>query len=359
MEGPPCWVGIPPSPLVLPSAAERNDSPVTGGSLGKGFRTSEAWTIPSSIQSVYPPGPRSLVPGSVFLDMRRDSIGTFTRFARTYGDEVHFRAGDGDIYLVNRHDLIRDILATRNDLFVKGEGLRNANFLLGDGRLPRGAVLRVPSLHRPTHESVKTLAAPEMPSVRDPTEDAGTPDLPRVRQDIGAISTSLSATLRWADTMAERGPAKKGTQRSAKGATEVGRASKGFTEEERAAMRERARELKAAAGKAEGEEEVRAKLATMPAADRALGERLHAIIRATAPDLSARLWYGMPAYYKDGELVCHYQNAAKFKTRYGTLGFSDNANLDDGVMWPVAFALKELTASDEARIAALLKRAVG
>jgi uncharacterized protein YdhG (YjbR/CyaY superfamily) len=162
--------------------------------------------------------------------------------------------------------------------------------------------------------------------------------------------------------MAERKPAKKGTQQSAKSAT--GKASKGFTDEERAAMRERAQELKAAgrrgpgAGKADGESEVLAKIAEMPEPDRAKGERLHAIIKASAPALSPRLWYGMPAYAKDGKVVCFFQSAQKFKTRYATLGFSDKANLDKGAMWPTAFALTELTAADEARIAALVKKAV-
>jgi uncharacterized protein YdhG (YjbR/CyaY superfamily) len=132
--------------------------------------------------------------------------------------------------------------------------------------------------------------------------------------------------------------------------------SKGFTDEERAAMRERVRELRAS--KPDGESAVLAKLASMHAPDRALGERLHAIIRATAPALSTRLWYGMPAYTNDGDIVCFFQAAEKFKTRYATLGFSDEAKLDEGTMWPTAFALKELTAADEARIAALVKRAV-
>ncbi len=146
-------------------------------------------------------------------------------------------------------------------------------------------------------------------------------------------------------------PAKRGTK---KPTTKV----QGFTEEEKAAMRERARELKAAAGKEEGEEAVLAKIAAMPAADRALGERIHAIIRSNAPSLTPRLWYGMPAYAKDDKVVCHFQDAAKFKTRYATLGFSDKAQLDEGSMWPVAFALKELTHAEEARIAALVKKAV-
>ena len=127
-------------------------------------------------------------------------------------------------------------------------------------------------------------------------------------------------------------------------------------------MRERAREQKAAArSQAEGssdESAVLAKIAAMPAPDRAMGERLHAIIRASAPGLSPKLWYGMPAYAKDGKVVCFFQNAQKFKTRYATLGFSDKAALDEGHMWPTAFALKELTAADEARIGELLKRAV-
>src|SRR5919198_3613714 len=154
--------------------------------------------------------------------------------------------------------------------------------------------------------------------------------------------------------MAERKPAKSTT----------GKASKDFTQEERDAMRERAQELKATsrrgpgAGKADGESAVLEKIAAMPAPDRAIGERLHAVIKATAPGLSPKTWYGMPAYAKDGKVVCFFQSAHKFKTRYATFGFSDQANLDEGAMWPTSFALKELTAADEARIAALVKRAV-
>jgi uncharacterized protein YdhG (YjbR/CyaY superfamily) len=136
----------------------------------------------------------------------------------------------------------------------------------------------------------------------------------------------------------------------------TGKASKGFTDEERAAMRERAREVKA--GKADGEGDVLAKIAEMPKADRAMAKRLHAVIKASAPDLSPRTWYGMPAYAKDGKVVCFFQSAQKFKTRYATLGFSDRANLDKGAMWPTAFALKELTAAEEKKIGALVKKAV-
>ncbi len=130
---------------------------------------------------------------------------------------------------------------------------------------------------------------------------------------------------------------------------------KGFTAEERAAMRERVRELK---GESEGDGAVLAKIAQMREPDRAMARRLHSIITASAPVLSPRLWYGMPAYAKDGKVVCHFQGAAKFKTRYATLGFSDKANLDDGRMWPTGFALQELTAVEEGRIAALVKQAV-
>ena len=139
-------------------------------------------------------------------------------------------------------------------------------------------------------------------------------------------------------------------------------AGKGFTDEERAAMRERAKELKAArnsAGAASDESAVLEKIATMAASDRAMAERIHAIVKASAPSLSPKLWYGMPAYAKDGSVVCFFQGAQKFKTRYATLGFNDNASLDDGAMWPVAFALTELTAADEARIAELVTRAAG
>jgi uncharacterized protein YdhG (YjbR/CyaY superfamily) len=135
-----------------------------------------------------------------------------------------------------------------------------------------------------------------------------------------------------------------------------GKASKGFTDEERSAMRERARELKG--GEADGESDVLAKIAEMPEPDRAMAERLHAIVKASAPALSPRTWYGMPAYAKDGNVVCFFQSAQKFKTRYATFGFSDKANLDEGTMWPTAFALTELTAAAEARIGALVKKAV-
>ena len=134
--------------------------------------------------------------------------------------------------------------------------------------------------------------------------------------------------------------------------------SGGFSSEERAAMRERAREMKASARSADEEGEVLAKIAEMRPPDRGMAERLHAVIRATAPSLSPRLWYGMPAYANDAGVVCFFQTAQKFKTRYATLGFSDKAKLDDGAMWPTAFALKELTAGDEARITALVKKAV-
>ncbi|HEV3144533.1 MAG TPA: DUF1801 domain-containing protein [Gemmataceae bacterium] len=150
--------------------------------------------------------------------------------------------------------------------------------------------------------------------------------------------------------------AKKGTQRSTKSTTVRGKASKGFTDEERAAMKEYLQEKKA--GAADGESAVLAKIAAMAGPDRAMAERLHALIKASAPALAPRTWYGMPAYAKDDKVVCFFQSAQKFKTRYATLGFSDKANLDEGVMWPTAFALKELTAAEEARIAALVKKAV-
>jgi len=153
-------------------------------------------------------------------------------------------------------------------------------------------------------------------------------------------------------------------QKSAKGTTAIDKKVARFTDEERAAMKERAQELKAAArrgpraDKADGESAVLAKIAAMPKPDRAMGERLHAIIKASAPTLSSRLWYGMPANAKDGNVVCFFQSAQKFKTRYATLGFSDKANLDEGAMWPTAFALKALTATEEARIGAIVKKAV-
>jgi uncharacterized protein YdhG (YjbR/CyaY superfamily) len=137
-----------------------------------------------------------------------------------------------------------------------------------------------------------------------------------------------------------------------------GKASSGFTAEERAAMKERARELKAEAQKADGENAVLAKIAEMPEPDGAMAERLHAIIKASAPVLTPKTWYGMPAYAKDGKVVCFFQSADKFKSRYATFGFSDDANLDDGDMWPTSFALKELTAACETKIRALVKKAV-
>ena len=155
-------------------------------------------------------------------------------------------------------------------------------------------------------------------------------------------------------------PAKKAIRESAKGKTATGKKITGFTEEERSAMKERFQELKAGerADKADGENAVLAKIAEMPQPDRAMGKRLHAIIKASAPALSPKLWYGMPAYAKGGKVVCFFQGAQKFKTRYATLGFSDAANLDEGALWPTSFALKELTAVAEAKIAALVKKAV-
>jgi uncharacterized protein YdhG (YjbR/CyaY superfamily) len=134
--------------------------------------------------------------------------------------------------------------------------------------------------------------------------------------------------------------------------------SEGFTAEERAAMRERAREQKAEAQKADGERAVLAKIAEMQGPDRAMAERLHEIVKASAPELSPKTWYGMPAYAKDGKVVCFFQSAQKFDSRYATFSFSDKANLDEGAMWPTSFALKELTAAEEAKIGALVKRAV-
>jgi uncharacterized protein YdhG (YjbR/CyaY superfamily) len=157
---------------------------------------------------------------------------------------------------------------------------------------------------------------------------------------------------------------KRDRQKSAKSPTAIDKKSKGFTDEERDAMKERAQELKAearrgqGAGKAGGESDVLAKIAEMPEPDRAMAKRLHAIIKATAPALSPKTWYGMPAYAKEGKVVCFFQSAQKFNSRYATFGFSDTAKLDEGAMWPTSFALKELTATEETRIAALVKRAV-
>jgi uncharacterized protein YdhG (YjbR/CyaY superfamily) len=155
---------------------------------------------------------------------------------------------------------------------------------------------------------------------------------------------------------------KKATQKSAKSTTAINKKSKGFTVEEQAAMKERAKELKAearrGADKAEGESAVLAKIAEMQGSERDMAKRLHAIIKASAPALSPKTWYGMPAYAKDGKVVCFFQSAQKFQTRYASFGFSDEAKLDEGAMWPVSFALKELTAAEEAKIGALVKKAV-
>jgi len=157
----------------------------------------------------------------------------------------------------------------------------------------------------------------------------------------------------------------KNTQKSARTTTAVSKTFAGFTAEERAAMQERVQEQQAAArrgpraDRVDGESAVLAKIAEMPEPDRVMAERLHAIVKASAPALAPRLWYGMPAYARDGNVVCFFQSAQKFKTRYATLGFSDKAHLDAGAMWPTAFALTELTPADEARIGALVKQAVG
>jgi uncharacterized protein YdhG (YjbR/CyaY superfamily) len=148
-------------------------------------------------------------------------------------------------------------------------------------------------------------------------------------------------------------PAKKVKQKSSKSTAATGKKPKGFTDEERAAMKERLQEQKT-----NGESAVLEKIAALRQPDRAMGERLHALIKASAPTLSPRTWYGMPAYAKDGNIVCFFQSAQKFKTRYATLGFSDKANLDEGDMWPTAFALKQLTAAEEAKICVLVKKAV-
>jgi uncharacterized protein YdhG (YjbR/CyaY superfamily) len=161
-----------------------------------------------------------------------------------------------------------------------------------------------------------------------------------------------------------RKPSMKDTKKSAKSATATDKTYEGFTDEERAAMKERAQELKAAArrrpraAKADEESAVFAKIAEMPDPDRVMAERLHAIIKASAPALSPKLWYGMPAYAKEGKVVCYFTPASKFKERYATFGFNASANLDEGNMWPTSFALKELTAAEEAKIAALVKKAV-
>ena len=155
--------------------------------------------------------------------------------------------------------------------------------------------------------------------------------------------------------MAERNTATKGTRRSAKRTN--GEASGTFTDEERAAMKERAKELKRSASKADGERDVLEKIAEMPEPDRAMAERIHAIVMANAPDLTPRTWYGMPAYAKDGSVLCFFRPALKFKERYATFGFNANAHLDDGNMWPVAYALTKLTKADEAKIAALVQKA--
>jgi uncharacterized protein YdhG (YjbR/CyaY superfamily) len=151
---------------------------------------------------------------------------------------------------------------------------------------------------------------------------------------------------------------KKATKKSVESTKASNKKSSGFTAEERAAMKERAQELKAEARKADGESALLAKVAEMPEPDRAMAKRLHSIVKASAPDLSPKTWYGMPAYAKDGKVLCYFQSAEKFNSRYATFGFSDEANLDGGAMWPTSFALKDLTAAEEAKISALVKKAV-
>ena len=158
--------------------------------------------------------------------------------------------------------------------------------------------------------------------------------------------------------MAEKKSVTKSTQSSRKSATAAKETSTGFTAEERAAMRERAQELKASKNRADGERALLAKIAEMSEPDRTMAERIHAIVTANAPDLWPKTWYGMPAYAKDGKVICFFQAASKFKVRYATFGFQPDANLDEGAMWPTSFALKGLTAAAEARIAALVKKAV-
>jgi uncharacterized protein YdhG (YjbR/CyaY superfamily) len=159
--------------------------------------------------------------------------------------------------------------------------------------------------------------------------------------------------------MAEGKPAEKGTRQSAQKTTASGKKSRGFSDEERAAMKERAKELKAEADKADGEKDVLAKIAEMPEPDRAMAEQIHAIVKANAPALSPKTWYGMPAYAnKEGKVVCFFTAADKFKTRYATLGFDAAANLDEDAMWPVSFALTKLTATEQKRIGELVKKAV-
>ena len=148
------------------------------------------------------------------------------------------------------------------------------------------------------------------------------------------------------------------TKKSAKTTAATGKSSKGFSAEERAAMKERAQELKAEARKADGEKALLAKVAEMPEPDRGMAERIHAIVKASAPGLAPKTWYGMPAYARDDKVVCFFQSADKFKSRYATFGFSDEAKLDEGAMWPTSFALKKLTAADEKKIGALVKKAV-
>ena len=161
--------------------------------------------------------------------------------------------------------------------------------------------------------------------------------------------------------MAENNSAQKGTGSSAKSTTAKYQKAKGFTDDERAAIRERAKEVKAEGrrGKADGESQLLAKIAEMPESDRVMAERIHAVIMASVPNLSPKTWYGMPAYAKDNKVVCFFQSADKFNSRYATFGFSDTAHLDEGAMWPTSFALKRLTKDAEARIGALVKKAVG
>jgi uncharacterized protein YdhG (YjbR/CyaY superfamily) len=242
-----------------------------------------------------------------------------------------------------------------------GEGTSERGTLAGAGFLARlaGEQRRVT---RSAISATGSLAVPSAVSEAPSPVSEGT-------MSLGANPRLLTASLRSRRPDERAAPAqdgtmsaRKATQKSAKSTT-VKKKSTGFSDEERAAMKERAQELKAEArrsraGKADGESDVLAKIAEMPEADRAMATRLHELVKASAPALLPKTWYGMPAYAEEGKVVCFFQSAHKFKSRYATFGFSDEANLDEGNMWPTSFALKDLTAAEEARIGALVEKAV-
>src|SRR5438309_827381 len=287
--------------------------------------------------------------GGVRRPARRPAADRRVLLRRLRGRGPTHRAGAGR--WTAGHDLAGGLLARGGHRGEAGRGDRRGCHREG---APARRRWRPPGghRHRPRWQRPRAASGPDKVTTRAPGSASS-------RHRASAHSREGRAH----QDLQRRKPAMKDTQKSAK-STAVDTKFEGLTVEERGAMKERVKELKTAArrgpraDKADGESDVLAKIAEMPETDRAMAERLHAVIKASAPALSSRLWYGMPAYAKNGKVVCFFQSAQKFNTRYATFGFSDEANLDEGAMWPIAFALTELTDDDEARIGALVKKAV-